>query len=77
MTSKPTPKITEAEFAVLVKRAGLVLTDAQRAELYTGYGYVEAMIARVRTPRGREAEPAHIFVFPPAAVPGKVPGKVA
>jgi hypothetical protein len=61
-----TPKITEAEFATLVKRAGLTLSDAQKAELYKAYGYVEAMIARVRTPRGREAEPAHIFVFPPS-----------
>lgn len=72
-----TPKITEAEFAVLVKRAGLTLTDAQRAELYKGYGYVEEMIARVRTPRGREAEPAHIFVFPPSHVPGPAPKKVS
>jgi hypothetical protein len=58
------PTISEAEFAVLAKRAGLNLTDQQRAELYQGYGFVEEMIARVRTPRGREAEPAHIFVFP-------------
>jgi len=64
-----TPTITEAEFAVLVKRAGLTLTPAQQAELYKGYGYVEEMIARVRTPRGREAEPAHIYVFPPSLIP--------
>jgi hypothetical protein len=61
-----TPKITEAEFATLVKRAGLVLSDAQKAEIYKAYGYVEQMIERVRTPRGREAEPAHIFTFPPS-----------
>ena len=65
------PSITEAEFATLVKRAGLSLTDRQRAALYEGYGYLEEMIERVRTPRGREAEPAHIFVFPPSLT--KVP----
>ncbi|HUA53979.1 MAG TPA: hypothetical protein VMB81_17520 [Candidatus Sulfotelmatobacter sp.] len=63
--------ITQAEFATLVKRAGLSLTDQQRAALYEGYGYIEEMIERVRTPRGREAEPAHIFVFPPSLT--KVP----
>jgi hypothetical protein len=61
------PSISEAEFAILAKRAGLTLTDAQCAALYGGYGYVEAMVALVRTPRGREAEPAHIFVFPKAS----------
>ena len=30
-----------------------------------GYGFVEQMIAQVRTPRGREPEPAHIFTFTP------------
>jgi len=65
------PSITEAEFATLVKRAGLSLTDQQRTALYEGYGYLEEMIERVRTPRGREAEPAHIFVFPPSLT--KVP----
>jgi hypothetical protein len=54
---------------VLVKRAGLTLTDQQRAALYEGYGYLEDMIAKVRTPRGREAEPAHIFTFTPKQVP--------
>jgi hypothetical protein len=68
------PSITEAEFAVLVKRAGLNVTDQQRAALYEGYGFVEQMIAQVRTPRGREAEPAHIFTFTPDQLPktGKV-----
>ncbi len=66
------PSITEAEFATLVKRAGLTLTEQQRAALYEGYGFLEEMIARVRTPaRGREAEPAHIFTFPPSLT--KVP----
>jgi hypothetical protein len=63
------PSITEAEFAVLVKRAGLKLTDQQRAALYEGYGFVEQMVAQVRTPRDRAAEPAHIFTFSPKQVP--------
>jgi hypothetical protein len=58
------PSISEAEFATLVKRAGLTLTDQQRAALYEGYHFLEEMIERVRTPRGVEAEPAHIFTFP-------------
>ena len=61
-----TPKITEADFAALVKRAGLTLSDAQKAELFKAYAYVEVMVERVRTPRGRAAEPAHIFGFPPS-----------
>jgi hypothetical protein len=65
------PSITEAEFAILVKRAGLSLTDAQRAALFEGYGYLEDMVKRVRTPRGREAEPAHIFVFDTTPKPGE------
>jgi hypothetical protein len=39
-----------------------VLTAAQKAVLYQGYAYVEVMTESVRTPRGREAEPATIFV---------------
>jgi hypothetical protein len=57
------PSITEEEFAFLVRRAELPLTDAQKSELYKVYGFVEQMVARVRTPRDRAAEPAHIFVF--------------
>ena len=56
------PKISEADFDALVRRAGLVLTAAQKAVLYQGYAYVEVMTESVRTPRGREAEPATIFV---------------
>ena len=61
----PKPSISEAEFATLVKRAGLSLTDQQRAALYEGYGFLEEMIARVRTPREVGAEPAHVFTFGP------------
>ncbi len=57
------PSVSEAEFAVLVRHAGLTLDDAQRATLYEVFGHFEAMCARVRTPaRDRGAEPSHIFV---------------
>jgi hypothetical protein len=54
--------VTLADFVVLVRRAGLTLTEAQIAELHAVWGYVEAMLARNRTPAlVREAEPALIF----------------
>ena len=53
---------TLADFTALVRRAGLRLTDAQIAELYGAWGYVEDMLARNRTPPlAREAETSHIF----------------
>jgi hypothetical protein len=56
------PKTSLADFTVLVRRAGLALTEAQIAELYNGWGYMERMLERIRVPgRGREAELAHTF----------------
>jgi hypothetical protein len=54
--------ITSEEFEFLVRRAGLTLTAAQKTEIMGAYPYVAAMVERNRTPRGREAEPAHIFI---------------
>lgn len=56
------PKISEADFDALVRRAGLDLTAQQKAVLYQGYAHVEMMTERVRSPRRREAEAAVIFV---------------
>ena len=56
--------ISTERFAVLVERAGLKLTPEQFEELRQGYRFVERMIRSVRRPRGRAAEPAHIFVQP-------------
>lgn len=53
--------LTEAEFEILVRRAGLTMGAEQRRVLHGVYGHVEAMLERVRTPRDRSAEPAHIF----------------
>ena len=56
------PKMPLADFEVLIRRAGLVLTPGQVAELHTGWAYVEPMLARIRGEhRDREAEPALTF----------------
>jgi hypothetical protein len=56
------PNTTIEDFTAVLRRAGLRLSDAQIAELYSAWGYVEEMAARNRTPAvSREAEPAYIF----------------
>ncbi len=64
MTPPPAAAVTAAEFAVLARRAGLQLDDAQRATLFGVYGQLEAMLARLRGAgdRVRGAEPAHVFL---------------
>lgn len=64
------PTISKQDFDVLLARAGLTLDEKQAEDLRHAYKYVQAMAERVRTPRGREAEPAHIFVFPHEATAG-------
>lgn len=56
--------LSEAEFAVFIKRAGFVLTPEQIAEYFEAYGHVERMAALIRQPRSYMAEPAHLFSFP-------------
>jgi hypothetical protein len=56
------PKISSAEFDVLVAQAGLPLNPAQKHEIHQAYGLLEDMLARVNTPMLREAEPALIFI---------------
>lgn len=54
--------LTQAEFEVLVKRAGLDLTPETVADMYSAWPHIERFTARLRNPaRGREAEPAHLF----------------
>ena len=56
------PDTTLEVFTALVRRSRLALTDAQIAELYGAWGYVEGMLARNRAPLlAREDEPALIF----------------
>ena len=57
------PEIKDEAFEFLIARAGLDLTDAQKAELMTVYAGIAEMAERVRKPRGRMAEPAHIYNF--------------
>lgn len=50
------------DFEVLMRRAGLDLTPAEIASVHTGWGYVEPMLERLRTPTmPREAEPVATF----------------
>ena len=56
--------LSQAEFAVLLRRAGLELSDAEIGELYQdGFLPFQAMAENVRAggTRPREAEPAHVF----------------
>ena len=56
------PSVSEAEFATIVRHAGLPLDEAQRATLYAVYGHFEHMRTLIRTERDRGAEPSHVFV---------------
>lgn len=47
----------------LLDRAGLHLTDEQKAELKSVYTGIAAMAERVRKPLGHMAEPAHVYSF--------------
>jgi hypothetical protein len=57
------PEIKDEAFEFLLTRAGLKLTDEQKVELKTIYAGIADMAERVRKPRGRMAEPAHIYNF--------------
>ena len=41
---------SEADFAALVRRAGLPLTDAQRATIHAVWPAVQAMLEEIRKP---------------------------
>jgi hypothetical protein len=55
--------ISDQALDFLLARAGLGLTDAQKAELKNVYPGIAAMAERVRKPRGIMAEPAHAYGF--------------
>ena len=57
------PEINDEALEFLLARAGLKLTDEQKAELKTVYSGIAEMAQLVRKPRGRMAEPAHICDF--------------
>jgi hypothetical protein len=56
-------EIGNEAFEFLLARAGLDLTPEQKAELKSVYAGIAEMAERVRKPRGRMAEPAHIYNF--------------
>jgi hypothetical protein len=56
-------EINDAALDYLLARAGLDLTDEQKAELKTVHAALAALAERVRKPRGRMAEPAHVYDF--------------
>jgi hypothetical protein len=56
------PRISRAEFDLLAHRAGLALSEEQKAELYGAWGTLEQLIERLRSPPLPLAgEPATIF----------------
>jgi hypothetical protein len=55
--------ISDETLDFLLARSGLGLTAAQKAELKTVYAGIAQMAARVRQPRGRMAELAHVYNF--------------
>ncbi|MDJ0390469.1 hypothetical protein QMO56_20350 [Roseomonas sp. E05] len=55
------PRISEADFAVLVEQSGLPLSLEQRRDLFAVYGHLEQQVALVHAPLPREAEPALVF----------------
>jgi hypothetical protein len=56
-------EIDDAALDYLLSRAGLTLSEEQKAELKNVSAAIAAMAERVRKPRGRMAEPAHTYGF--------------
>jgi len=57
------PELTDQALDFLLARAGLNLTPAQKADLKSVYPAVAEMAERLRKPRGRMAELAHVYDF--------------
>ena len=58
-----TPKISRAEFDFLLARAGLAMSEAQKAELYGAYASLEMLCERLHAPLPLATEPATIFTL--------------
>ena len=56
-------EIDDVALDYLLARAGLSLSEEQKAELKKVHAAITAMAERVRKPRGRMAEPAHTYGF--------------
>jgi hypothetical protein len=55
--------MNDAALDHLLARAGLAVTEAEKAELKEAYAAIAAMAERVRRRRGIMAEPASIYEF--------------
>ena len=56
------PFFSLSDFEASVRKSGMVLTQEQIVEIYTGWGFMEPLLARLRgKDRPRAAEPAHMF----------------
>ncbi len=65
-------KLSLTDFEALVRRAGVVLTQARTREIYQAWAQVEPMLDRIRaTGRDRSAELA--LTFDPAAFGTETP----
>ena len=56
-------ELSDEALALLLARAGLSPTEAQKAELKKHYPKLAALAERVRRPRDIAAEPAHTYRF--------------
>jgi hypothetical protein len=56
-------QISDTALDFLLARAGLNLTQAQKEDLKSVYPALAEMTERVRKPRGRVAELAHVYEF--------------
>ncbi|HTT81641.1 MAG TPA: hypothetical protein VMF86_18400 [Stellaceae bacterium] len=58
--------MTRAELDMALARLGLAVPDQERDDIAAASRLVEAMVARLRPPGGRDvaAEPAHVVRFP-------------
>jgi hypothetical protein len=57
------PELNDEALEFLLARAGLDLTPMQQTDLKSVYPALAEMMARVRKPRGRMAELAHVYGF--------------
>ena len=55
--------MTRAEVEAALARAGLDVPERERQEIAGAAHFIEERAERVRKPRGRMAEPAHIYNF--------------
>ena len=56
------PQWSLTDFEAQLRKTGMELTQEQIIEIYTGWGFMEPLLARLRgSDRGRSAEPAHVF----------------